>query len=175
MSEKKDFAQYLDKEIKKLKPGNAYGTRPNEMTDEPRTRDVVNARAQEEQVVNALDEMSALKRVMPTVLKLMKKKISLDQAIREVSPDAFMMLLKLAFSQDNPKVQSDVLRHLLALGGYNPAQKHEISRVDPNMPKEALLNLIAGAHKDLATENIEIVDDRPREDEEALDDDEIKS
>jgi hypothetical protein len=154
-------------EVEKLKPGVARGIRPSNnlgnKTQDKARHELHNPSAYEDAMVNALDELEALKRVMPIVAKIAKKKIPLEQAFKEVSGDAFIMLLKLAFSEENSKVQADVLKHIMALAGFNPAQKHEISKVDPDTPKEALINLIAGAQKDLAAENIEIVDDRDDE------------
>jgi hypothetical protein len=121
------------------------------------------ADAKEDELINALDDLAAIKRLAPTILKLTKKKITLEQAIRETSSDAFMMLMKLGFSEGSDKVKADVLKHLLALAGHSPAQKHQIERVDSNTPKEALLAMITGASSDLEKEGIEIEDDRDEE------------
>lgn len=128
----------------------------------PKVQDTsyLDTRRQEEEMVDALDDLKALKRLGPLALKLQKKKMSVDQAIKEVSNDSFLMLMKLAFTQGNPKVQADVLKHMLALAGFNPAQKHQVERVDTNATREQLLAIIAGAEGDLKKENIRIIDDR---------------
>lgn len=125
----------------------------------------IRAGEKEDQLINALDDLEAIKRLAPTVMKLTKRKITLEQAIRETSPDAFMMLLKLGFSEGSDKVKADVLKHMLALAGFSPAQKHQIERVDPNTPKEALLAMITGASSDLAKEGIMVEDDRDDDDD----------
>lgn len=125
----------------------------------------IRAGQKEDELINAIDDLEALKRLAPTVLKLTKKKISLEQAIRDVSPDAFIMLMKLGFSEGSDKVKADVLKHMLGLAGFSPAQKHQIERLDSNTPKEALLAMISGATSDLAKEGIEVEDDRDDDDE----------
>lgn len=120
----------------------------------------INQHKAEDDVIAAIDDLNALRRLAPTILKLTTKKISLEQAIRDTSSDSFIMLLKLAFSEGSDKVKADVLKHLLALAGHSPAQKHQIERLDSNTPKEALLAMISGATSELAKEGIEIDDDR---------------
>jgi hypothetical protein len=127
----------------------------------------INVKKQEEDLVGAIDDLRAIQRLAPTILKLTKRKISLEQAMRETAPEALLMLMKLAFSEGSDKVKADVLKHMLALAGHSPAQKHQIERVDPNTPKDSLIAMIAGASKDLEKEGFEVDDDR--DDEEAED------
>jgi hypothetical protein len=110
-----------------------------------------------------MDDLAAMKRLAPTILKLVNKKITLTQAIQDTSSESLIMLMKLAFSEGSDKVKADVLKHLLALAGHSPAQKHQIERVDVNTPKEALLAMINGASADLQKEGIELDDDREDE------------
>lgn len=134
----------------------------------PKTRGslgAIRAGQKEDELINALDDLEAIKRLAPTILKLTKKKITLEQAIRETSSDAFMMLMKLGFSEGSDKVKADVLKHLLALAGFSPAQKHQIERLDSNTPKEALIAMISGAAGELEKEGIEVDDDRDEKDE----------
>jgi hypothetical protein len=123
----------------------------------------IRADQREDELINAIDDLYAIKRIAPTILKLQKKKISLEQAIRDTSSDAFIMLMKLAFSEGSDKVKADVLKHMLALAGHSPAQKHQIERIDSSSSKEALLAMISGAAKDLEKEGITVDDDRDEE------------
>jgi len=120
----------------------------------------VDTKRQEESMIEAIDDLRAMKRLAPTVMKLLKKKIPLDQAIKETSSETFLMLMKMAFTEGNPKVKSNVLMHMLSLAGYSATQKNQIERVDSDTPREALLSMIAGAKDDLSKEGIEVVDNR---------------
>ncbi len=124
----------------------------------------IDAKHQEEKMIEAIDDLRAMKRLAPTVMKLLKKKIPLDQAIKETSSETFLMLMKMAFTEGNPKVKSNVLMHMLSLAGYSATQKHQIERIDPDSPREALLSMIAGAKDDLSKEGIEVVDNRNLDD-----------
>jgi hypothetical protein len=122
---------------------------------------ILSMKAKEEELIDAMDQIKAMRRMGPLVKKLLNKKVSLEQAFKENSTESFLMLMKMAFSDaTSEKVKADILKHFLALAGHNPAQRHQIERVDPNTPKEALLAMLSGAGKDLAGEGIEVVDDR---------------
>lgn len=122
---------------------------------------IATMKAKEEELIDAMDQIKAMRRMGPLVKKLLSKKIPLEQAFKENSTESFLMLMKMAFSEStSEKVKADILKHFLALAGHNPAQKNQIERVDPNTPKEALLAMLSGAGKDLAGEGIEVVDDR---------------
>ena len=137
-------------------------------------RQTVEARRQEEMVINAIDDLRAMRRLAPLILKMQSGKMSVEKALKTVSPDALSMLLMMAFSKEtSDKVQADVLKHILALSGHSATQKHQIERIDPNVPREALMAMIAGSKDELKKEGIEIVDDRDGEDkpEPIVDDD----
>lgn len=120
----------------------------------------IDTKAQEEKMIEAIDDLRAMKRLAPTVLKLLSGKIPLERAIKESSNETFLMLMKMAFTEGNPKVKSNILMHMLALAGYSATQKHQIERVDPDTPRDALLSIIAGAREDLIKEGIEMADSR---------------
>lgn len=114
----------------------------------------------EDALVNAID----MKRDIELVAKIFKKiddgTIDVTGLFHGTSPVVAKKLLYIALNGESEKNRLDALKHLLALAGHSPAQKHEISRVDPSTPKEALLSLIAGQMRELKDEGIEVEDDR---------------
>lgn len=131
----------------------------------------LNIRAKEEELVSAIDDLRALRSLAPMAIKLLAGKLSVAQALNKVGPESLVTLMKLAFSEStSEKVRADVLKHMLALNGHSPTQKHQIERlVDENTSKEALLAIISGAAKDLKSSGLELIDDRKtREDKDAI-------
>ncbi len=129
----------------------------------------------EDELIQAIDDLKAMRRLAPTISKLLSKKIPLETAIKETSHETFMMLMKMAFTEANPKVKSQVLMHMLSLAGFSATQKHQVERIDPATPRDALLSMIAGAKSDLEAEGIDITDNRDRPEEkmpELVDEDE---
>jgi len=120
--------------------------RDNVRTPNAKQKSYIDVQRQEQMMVEAIDDLRALKRLGPIALKLQSKKMTLEQAIRESTNDSFLLLMKLAYSEaTSDKVKADVLKHMLALAGHNPSQKHQIERIDPDTSREALLAMINGA------------------------------
>jgi hypothetical protein len=114
----------------------------------------------EHRLAASLDIKLNVEKLIPILERLDCGKIDVRGLFDAVSNEAALSLLKIALDGDNEKNKLDATKHLLALAGHNPAQKHEISRLDPNTPKEALLAMISGSKKDLEKAGIELVDDR---------------
>lgn len=117
------------------------------------------ARTKEEWLVEAMDNKGKLLKLADIFEKLSQNKIDIVTAFGSVSPAMFLEMTQIAVSGESEKNRLDAAKHLLALAGHTPTQRHEIGRLDPNTPKEALISLIAGAKKDLGDVGIEIVDD----------------
>jgi hypothetical protein len=114
----------------------------------------------EQRMIRALDMKMHADKLVGILEKLDSGKLDVHGLFEGVSNQAAINLLSIAIGGDNERNRLDATKHLLALAGHNPAQKHQIERVDPNTPKEALLSMIAGSKKDLDRSGIEIVDDR---------------
>lgn len=115
---------------------------------------------QEYEMVKMLDLQKEYHKILPILKRLDSGHLDVSGLFGEVSNSAALQLLNIALNGESEKNRLDAVKHLLALGGHSPAQKHEISRVDPNTPKEAILSLIAGMKGDLEREGLEVVDDR---------------
>lgn len=113
----------------------------------------------EDNMIEAIDFRRGLERLQPILEKLVEDKFDPTSFFGAVSKFAAAELASVAFTGEKEKNRLDALKHLLALGGHTATQKHEISRVDPNTEKEALISIVRGARKDLLAEGIEIVDD----------------
>lgn len=124
------------------------------------------AQMEEDALIEFIDFKRAIRHLAPIMEKLQKRKMSVRDAFEEISSAAFMETAKLMFSEStSEKVKADLLKYVLGVSGHVPSQKIEVGRLDPSMPKEALISLIAGARKDLEKENIDIIDDREDEPE----------
>lgn len=114
----------------------------------------------EDDMIAAIDFRKEIVRMRPILEKLLDDKFDPTAFFGQVSKFAAAELTSMAFTGEKEKNRLDALKHLLALGGHTATQKHEISRVDPNTEKEALISIVRGAKKDLLAEGIEIVDDQ---------------
>jgi len=113
----------------------------------------------EDNIIDAIDfrrEFSQMKNILE---KLAVDKTDPLTFCSEMSKFALMQLSSIAFTGEKEKNRLDAQKHLLALAGLNPTQKHEVSRLDPETPKSALMSIVRGSMKDLEAEGIEIVDD----------------
>lgn len=106
-----------------------------------------------------VDNVSALRKAVPKLDAYLEGKIPADVAFAALGPAAIQTLTKIMAYGESEKNQMDAAKHILALAGFTPSQKHEISRVDANTPKEALVSLIMGNKKGLEAAGIEVVDD----------------
>jgi len=113
----------------------------------------------EDDMIAAIDFRKDVAKMRPLLEKLVSDKFDPTSFFSSVSKFAAAELASVAFTGEKEKNRLDALKHLLALGGHTATQKHEISRVDPNTEKEALMSIVRGAQKDLLAEGIEIVDD----------------
>jgi hypothetical protein len=113
----------------------------------------------EDDMIAAIDFRKDIAKMRPLLEKLVSDKFDPTSFFSSVSKFAAAELASVAFTGEKEKNRLDALKHLLALGGHTATQKHEISRVDPNTEKEALMSIVRGAQKDLLAEGIEIVDD----------------
>lgn len=114
----------------------------------------------EHRMARALDIKLHAEKIAGILEKLESGKLDAQGLFEGVSNQVAVNLLQIAVSGDNEKNRLDATKHLLALAGHNPAQKHQFERIDPNTPKEALISMIAGSKKDLSQSGIEIIDDR---------------
>lgn len=121
--------------------------------------DYLNLAQQEDAMIAAVDFRTDMHRLKPLLEKLVEEKFDPGSFFGAVSKFAAAELASVAFTGEKEKNRLDALKHLLALGGHNATQKHEISRIDSNTEKEALMSIVRGAKKDLLAEGIEIVDD----------------
>jgi hypothetical protein len=113
----------------------------------------------EDDMIAAIDFRKDVVKLKPILEKLVEDKFDPTSFFSAVSKFAAAELASVAFTGEKEKNRLDALKHLLALGGHTATQKHEISRIDPNTEKEALMSIVRGAQKDLLAEGIEIVDD----------------
>lgn len=113
----------------------------------------------EVRLVELVDNVKALRKFVPKLDEYLAGKIPADVAFASLGPAALQTLARIMAYGESEKNQMDAAKHLLGLAGYTPSQKHEISRVDANTPKEALVSLILGNKKTLEASGIEIVED----------------
>ncbi len=113
----------------------------------------------EDDMIAAVDFRKEMGTMRTILAKLVEDKYDPTSFFQGISKYAAAELASVAFTGEKEKNRLDALKHLLSLGGHTATQKHEISRMDPATPKEALLAHIMGGRKDLAEEGIEIVDD----------------
>lgn len=117
------------------------------------------AASEENALIEAIDSKRDLALVAEIFREVKAGNKSLQTAFKEMSPAMAAKLLVIASRGENEKNRLDAIKTLLALGGHQPSQKHEISRVDPEAPKAALISMLRGSMKDLQAEGIEVVDD----------------
>ena len=117
----------------------------------------------EDAFIDAYDSKRQFDKLMPILEKLNKGQLDVSGMFGETSAHAAVELLRIALAGDSERNRLDAVKHLLALGGHNPSQKHEISRVDPDTPKAAILSMLEGMKKDLAEAGVEVIDDREDE------------
>lgn len=110
-------------------------------------------------MVRAIDSKRRLEKLAELLYKLDEGLIDVGGFASGVSKETIKNLLEIALEGESEKNRLDATKHLLGLAGHTVAQKHEVSRVDPNTPKESLIAMIKGSDKDLAKAGIEIVDD----------------
>lgn len=116
----------------------------------------------EDSLIDAIDIRKDIQEVAALLRDVSDKKMSLSTAFKSASPSMAKQLIKLAFGAVNEKNKLEAVKTLLALGGHQPTQKHEISRIDPDAPREAIMSMIRGSQKALADAGIEIVDDEAK-------------
>lgn len=113
----------------------------------------------EDDMIAAIDFRKEIQGLKPILEKLVQDKYDPASFFSEVSKYAAAQLASVAFTGEKEKNRLDAIKHILALGGHNPTHKHEVSRLDPETPKSALMSIVRGSMKDLQAEGIEIVDD----------------
>lgn len=115
---------------------------------------------EEDKLLDKMDQYKALERVMPILERLNKGQISPKKAMELAGPLLTEQAFKFAFG-DNiaQKIQADMVRHILAINGIQPAQKIEVTKVDADTPRESILSIIRGLTKEAREQGIEIVED----------------
>lgn len=142
--------------------GKQYG---GELKSRPRgkkniaSHNAQKAHSMESRLCEMVDTLTALRKAMPRLQDYVDGKISADIAFSHIAPASLIKLVKIMSEGESEKNQLDAAKHLLALAGHIPAQRHEVSRVDVSTPKEALVSLILSNRKNLEAHDIEVVDD----------------
>ncbi len=136
---------------------------PRERPGTKRANFAKKANDHQNQVADMLDTLAAVKRAAPKLFDFLQGKIPADVAFSSIAPASLMKLVEIMGGGESEKNQLDAAKHLLALAGHTPTQKHEIGRVDASTPKEALVSLIMGNKKNLEASGIEVEDDEPED------------
>jgi len=113
----------------------------------------------EDSMIDAIDMRRNMEKLIPLLDKFGQGKLDVRGFLGGVEGHLLRELLLIAFSGDSEKNKLDALKHLLGIAGHSPTQKHEIGRLDPQTPKEALLAMIRGSKRDLEDEGIRVVED----------------
>lgn len=119
------------------------------------------AHDREDAMIDAIDMRRNMEKLVPLLDKFGEGKIDVQGFLNGVSGHMTREMLTIAMSGDSEKNRLDALKHLLGIAGHSPTQKHEIGRIDPSTPKEALLAIIRGSKRDLEDEGIEVTGDEP--------------
>lgn len=115
---------------------------------------------EEDLMLEAIDTHRTLVDALPILQNLKARRISVKKAIELAGPLLTQELFKLAFGAGtSQKVRADVVKHMLAITGVQPAQKVEITKVDADMPRESIMAVIRGTAKSVKDSGIEIVED----------------
>lgn len=118
----------------------------------------------EDSMADYLDNKRAYEKMAPFIEELMDGRMGVKDFITKMNPAAAVNLAKMALGSESEKIMLDAIKHMLGIDGHVPTQKHEIGRLDPETPKNAILSQISGMTKELAEAGIEIIDDREDED-----------
>ncbi len=113
----------------------------------------------EHRLVELVDTVSALRKAVPKLQDYLDGKVTAETAFSALGPAALYELARVMAHGESEKNKMDAAKHILGLAGFTPSQKHEISRVDANTPKEALVSLIMGNKKALDAAGIEVIED----------------
>lgn len=154
----KDEDQLLKNYLLDRKPGRGKVVEHRARTNSNKNRTIENYT--EISLIQMIDMKRKFDQIGPILDKLNKGQLDVSGMFGAVSSKAAVELLRIALAGETEKNRLDAVKHLLALGGYSPAQKHEIARVDPSTPKEAILSLLAGMKGELEPEGLDIIDDR---------------
>ena len=119
----------------------------------------------EDAMIAALDLKADVELVADAIRKLRRQKLTPEGVARALAGTSIVELTRIMMRGESDKTRLDATKHMLALGGLSPTQKHEISRADPEMPKQQLIAQIMGARKDLKAAGIEVMDDDKAEPE----------
>jgi hypothetical protein len=156
---------HLEKDDRLLKDRASSSGKGSGKVGRSQAWDVANGR--EDAMIAAIDLRRDIEKVAKIFERIDEGKIDVQGLFSGATPIIAKKLIYMALAGESEKNRLDASKHLLALAGHNPAQKHEISRIDPSTPKEALLAMIAGQAQELQDEGIDVVDDRGSGDEEA--------
>lgn len=117
------------------------------------------ANSKEDSLIEAIDLRRDIAKLVPFLEKLDKGALDVRGFVDGISPQLLKQMLLVAFNGESEKNRLDSLKHLLGIAGHSPTQKHEIGRLDPETPKQALISMLRGAKRDLQDEGIEVVED----------------
>lgn len=159
MAKKSKIQQALELSGAELPIKNAGHSRIHNRAISKAGRYAKMADKQENKMASLLDTLSAIKKAVPKLSAYLEGKVPADVAFSSIAPASLFKLVEIMGSGESEKNQLDAAKHLLALAGHTPTQKHEIGRMDASTPKEALVSLIMGNKKALSESGIEVEDD----------------
>lgn len=117
----------------------------------------VDPRYKEDAIVDAIDNLKAVKKYSELIEKLERQDLPVEAFLARVAPGMAIKMLQMAECAESEKVQFEAVREILALAGYTKVQKVAVANVDPHADKAQLKNIVDGLVSKLP--DIEIIED----------------